>query len=256
MNFENNYLTFIFERFYNKEVNLNNLIFLRPVFEYNFKKLNDPIIAEIKKGDDFSDFFIKKSENIGRFSACKTFQQAKDLTDLVITTDGFMPFEDFATFANEILEKYNVAHLETEYNDVISNSQSARAFLEAEVSGVAYLEYSAINDGLTREDHAAMDGIILPINHSFWKTHTPPNGWNCRCEAVPVSEFEDDFRLTKSKELQEKTIEINKEFAKNPEFAYNPAKVNWVFKESGSGKHNYFKVPTEFKEAKSVNFNL
>ena len=165
MNFENNYLTFIFERFYNKQVDLNNLIFLRPVFEYNFTKLNDPIIAQIKKGDDFSDFFIKKSENIGRFSACKTFQQAKDLTDLVISTDGFMPFEDFATFANEILEKYNVAHLETEYNDVISNSQSSRAFLEAEVSGVAYLEYSAINDGLTREDHSAMDGIILPINN-------------------------------------------------------------------------------------------
>ena len=124
MNFENNYLTFIFERFYNKEVNLNNLIFLRPVFEYNFKKLNDPIIAEIKKGDDFSDFFIKKSENIGRFSACKTFQQAKDLTDLVISTDGFMPFEDFKTFANEILEKYNVAHLETEYNEVMNHLTS------------------------------------------------------------------------------------------------------------------------------------
>ena len=164
MIFENNYLTFIFEKFHNKQVNLNNLIILRPIFEYNLKKLNDPIIAEIRKGDDFSDFFIKKSENIGRFAACKTFQQAKELTELAIETDGFLPFEDFQTFANGILEKYNVFFLEIEYNEVINH---------------------------------------LTSNNSLKK-----------------------------------------------------GKYFSIFKSSGAKKHNYFKVPTEFKEAKSVNFNL
>jgi SPP1 gp7 family putative phage head morphogenesis protein len=255
MTFTDVFLTFIFEKFYKKEIDLKNLKILKPIFEVNFKKLNDPIIAEIKKGD-FTEIFTKKSQNIGRFSAAKTFQQAKDLTDLVISDKGYLPFEEFKKFASEVVEKYNVTWLETEYNDVKANSQMARSFLEAEQSGVEYLQYSAINDGVTRADHAAMDGIILPINHSFWKTHTPPNGFNCRCEVVPYSEFEDDFKITSAKSLSEKTKEINQEFAKNPEFAYNPARVDWVYKENGSGKHNYFKIPKEFKEAQKNNFNL
>jgi hypothetical protein len=27
-------------------------------------------------------------------------------------------------------------------------------------------------------------GVILPIDHPWWRTHYPPNGWNCRCTAV------------------------------------------------------------------------
>ncbi|MCY3795428.1 MAG: hypothetical protein OXG51_13800, partial [Gammaproteobacteria bacterium] len=29
---------------------------------------------------------------------------------------------------------------------------------------------------------------VLPIDHPFWKTHAPPNGWNCRCTLVALSE--------------------------------------------------------------------
>lgn len=44
-----------------------------------------------------------------------------------------------------------------------------------------YLQYDAVNDDRTRPEHAAMDGIILPLDHPFWRTHFPPNGWYCRC---------------------------------------------------------------------------
>jgi SPP1 gp7 family putative phage head morphogenesis protein len=50
-----------------------------------------------------------------------------------------------------------------------------------------YLEYSAILDGKTRPLHREWHGTILPIDHPWWKTHYPPNGWNCRCTVVSRS---------------------------------------------------------------------
>ena len=35
--------------------------------------------------------------------------------------------------------------------------------------------------------HQAWDGITLPKEHAFWKTHFAPNGWGCRCEIHPVA---------------------------------------------------------------------
>jgi uncharacterized protein with gpF-like domain len=32
-----------------------------------------------------------------------------------------------------------------------------------------------------REDHLALDGLILPSDHAFWSVFYPPNGWGCSC---------------------------------------------------------------------------
>lgn len=50
-----------------------------------------------------------------------------------------------------------------------------------------YLLYDAVNDERTRPDHAAWDGTILPVDHPFWQTHYPPNGWRCRCKVIPLT---------------------------------------------------------------------
>lgn len=34
--------------------------------------------------------------------------------------------------------------------------------------------------------HVSWDGLTLPSDHAFWKTHFPPNGWGCQCRVVPV----------------------------------------------------------------------
>jgi SPP1 gp7 family putative phage head morphogenesis protein len=57
-----------------------------------------------------------------------------------------------------------------------------------------YLAYSAIRDARTRELHARWGGlrrglprIILPVDHPWWRTHFPPNGFNCRCTVIQLS---------------------------------------------------------------------
>lgn len=32
-----------------------------------------------------------------------------------------------------------------------------------------------------RKEHLGWVGTILPIDHDWWKTHWPPNGWGCKC---------------------------------------------------------------------------
>jgi hypothetical protein len=35
-----------------------------------------------------------------------------------------------------------------------------------------------------RPQHLAWDGLVLPPDHPFWATHSPPNGWGCSCYVV------------------------------------------------------------------------
>lgn len=32
-----------------------------------------------------------------------------------------------------------------------------------------------------RAEHLQWVGLILPVDHPFWNTHFPPNGWGCKC---------------------------------------------------------------------------
>lgn len=57
-----------------------------------------------------------------------------------------------------------------------------------------YLRYVIITDGNTRPEHAAWYEIILPIDHPFWQTHYPPNGWRCRCIVQVLTKRDMDRR--------------------------------------------------------------
>jgi len=65
-----------------------------------------------------------------------------------------------------------------------TNLRTARAAGQwARVTRVAkampYLEYRLGPSRVHRPEHEAFDGLILPVDHPFWKTHFPPNGFGC-----------------------------------------------------------------------------
>lgn len=51
-----------------------------------------------------------------------------------------------------------------------------------------WLRYVAVRDARTRPQHLRWHGIVLPVDHPFWRTHFPPNGWFCRCSIQQLSD--------------------------------------------------------------------
>jgi len=51
-----------------------------------------------------------------------------------------------------------------------------------------FLMYDAVNDSRTRPAHTALDNVIRPIDDPFWATHYPPNGYQCRCAVISLTE--------------------------------------------------------------------
>lgn len=41
-----------------------------------------------------------------------------------------------------------------------------------------------------RVEHVGWAGRLLPVDHSWWQTHFPPNGWGCKCHVRAVSQRE------------------------------------------------------------------
>lgn len=49
-------------------------------------------------------------------------------------------------------------------------------------------KYVTVGDDRVREEHAALEGMTLPKDDPRWLTMFPPNGWACRCQAIPIFE--------------------------------------------------------------------
>ncbi len=60
--------------------------------------------------------------------------------------------------------------------------------IKATADVLPYLQYSAVDDDKTRDEHKAWDNLILRWDDPWWKTHFPPNGWNCRCSVIQMTE--------------------------------------------------------------------
>jgi len=57
-----------------------------------------------------------------------------------------------------------------------------------------YIRYITKGDDRVRDEHAAWDGVTLPVDDPFWNTHTPPCGYRCRCRITTMTQAAYDKR--------------------------------------------------------------
>lgn len=64
-----------------------------------------------------------------------------------------------------------------------------------------YLQYVA-RMIRTRPSHAILHLLVYPVDHEFWKSNYPPNGFRCHCDAITLSARQVERRgLTVQKEM-------------------------------------------------------
>lgn len=99
-------------------------------------------------------------------------------------------WRDFKKEAYKVSGDYNHRWLETEYHQTVANAQMAEKWKGFEANADLYpnLKLVSVRDGRVRPEHKILDGTIRPIDDPFWKTHTPPLDWGCRCDIIQTDE--------------------------------------------------------------------
>ena len=59
--------------------------------------------------------------------------------------------------------------------------------IEGAAEDAPYLMYDAVDDNRTRDQHRAWNGLVLRWDDPWWRTHRPPNGYNCRCSVIQMN---------------------------------------------------------------------
>lgn len=82
-------------------------------------------------------------------------------------------------------------------------------------------KYVTVGDARVRFRHVPLEGVTLPKSDPFWQTSMPPNGWNCRCQAIPL------FNERKVQPPPGKATVEGVEVQPGPDrgFAFNPGRI-------------------------------
>ena len=178
-------------------------------------------------------------DNLNRFSGGKTFHETLALQQLKDAM-GDVEFAEFAKNGKDIDSLFNKTWLRTEAGAAGRIAEGAKQWDGIINSREKFplLQYVTQRDEKVRPQHKEQDFKIYPIDHRFWKTWFPPNGWNCRCVVKKL----------RSGKVSETVIPDNDD----PVFGINAGQVGKVF---GEG-HPYFDVPDAFKKAQKNNFGF
>lgn len=195
-------------------------------------------------GDDFSSvdyttpdrkMLNDMEKNIYFFSCAKQYHEVVELNEALKDGDKVLTFNEFKNKAFEINEKFNVTHLNAEWQHAIGSSQMARRWLDIQEAKEThpYLRYDTIGDDRVRQSHRELEGVTKPIDDSFWDAWFPPNDWNCRCDVE---------QLTSGKETDNSKIVTPTDVPDM--FKVNTAKLGVVY----PPKHPIWALPKTTKE--------
>ena len=166
-------------------------------------------------------------QDIFVFSGFKTYHQLKEASELLLDEQGRVKsFNKFYQDVSAIREKYNRNWLHAEYNFAVSSSQMAAKWAEQSADAdICDLTYSTAGDDKVRPEHAALDGVTLPVEDPFWSYAYPPNGWNCRCNVI--RSLKGTRPLSNSEQCQETFMQTTE--GREEIFRYNPGKEGVIY---------------------------
>jgi SPP1 gp7 family putative phage head morphogenesis protein len=128
------------------------------------------------------------------------------LADFVRQTEEILgrPWHRETVFRTNVLSAYGRGHWE-----------QAQAVRELRPYG----RYSAVMDGRTRPSHAALHGLVYPLDHPFWRYYWPPWDYNCRCGVITLS----------GEEVKQQGLKVEEEIPRGlkPEKFTSPAAGGW-----------------------------
>lgn len=177
-------------------------------------------------------------ENIFVFSGAKTFHQLNDMRNLLMDENGKVrSFSDFYKQVKSTDATYNRNYLNAEYGHALNCATMIDKWQDivADKKALPYLRYDTMKDERVREEHAVLDGTVLPVDDPFWKTWYPPNGWGCRCD---VTQLGPDAAIKQPQGYPDPQ-------KVKPMFMNNVGMSGVVFPE----KHPYFEVSKKVRQA-------
>ncbi len=198
------------------------------------------LLGAVNKGIEYEVPAVMRNmlqDDVFVFSGCKTYVQLKEVSGLLWDKDRsqIKSFDRFYKDVSSIDEAYNRRYLEAEYQFAVGSAQSASHWMQIEEDGDEFdLQYRTAGDSKVREDHAMLEGTTLPPSDDFWSYYMPPNGWNCRCEAIQV--LKGKYKRSNSAEAVRLGNEATE--GKNEMFRFNPGKQKVIFPPN----HPYRKV--------------
>lgn len=198
-------------------------------------------------GTDY-ELLAELRENVYMFSAAKTYQQVREMSDLLRDGAKVRSYNEFKQEALQVFDTYNQDWLKAEYNTAIATAQMASKWNEIQKNAhvLPNLSYSTIGDACPICE--PLNGTTLPVEDPFWSEFYPPNHFNCMCV---VTQEEADAELTEPDDAIQLADEVGGRM--DEVFKMNAGQDKVVFSE----KSPYFtNVPKSDRGFARGNFGL
>ena len=169
----------------------------KDLIEQIYSDVSQPVKEEF--GQRWVDYDYKEpksliqkfKKNLWQFSSAKTLAELEYINSLILDKNGrIKPEHQFIQDVKKANILFNRNYLQAEYQTAKRGAQMAHLwnkFLEQK-EYYPNLVYRTVGDSRVRPEHAALNGVVKPIDDPFWKTYYPPNGWRCRCTVMNTAE--------------------------------------------------------------------
>ena len=229
---------YIVELVYNGVITIEKLP--EELFLYTYLKLRKGIDKFFGKVDfENPDWEVKYqlASNVYLFSGAKTYKNIWDLQKAIMDNKGYKrSWSEFQEDAFKIFDTYNVNWLEAEFETAFASAQQAAKWQDIwrNRKELPLLKYQTVGDERVRPSHQELDGIVRPVEDSFWNNFYPPNGFRCRCTVIQLAEDEEPITEVNEQKLRQWEAVLD------PLFKMNSGKHKYIF----DSRHTYFNANT------------